>query len=216
VLSEAMENHLKVIYEVLERHERATTSAIADRLGIAASSVTAMVKRLAELGLVAHEPYRGVRLTRVGEKTALEVVRHHRLIELYLAEALGVPWDRVHEEAEKLEHVISEDLERRMAEALGDPTHDPHGSPIPALDGTLERIEARALTDADPGVPLTVAEVDDRDSGLLRHLAELGLFPGTRVEVVRVEPYDGPFVLRSERGEFTLGRRAVDAIRVTP
>jgi len=214
MLSESMENYLKAIFEVLEREERATTSAIAARLGIAAPSVTAMIKRLADLGLVTYERYRGVRLTIAGEKTALEVVRHHRLIELYLAEALGVPWDRVHDEAEKLEHVISEDLERRMAAALGEPTRDPHGSPIPALDGTLERIEAHALADATPGRPMTVAEVDDRDAGLLRHLAGLGVFPGTRLEVVRIEPFDGPFVLRSERGEFTLGRGAVDGIRV--
>lgn len=214
MLSEAMENYLKTIHEILEREERATTSAIAARLEVAAPSVTAMIKRLADLGLVTYERYRGVRLTAPGQKAALEIVRHHRLIELYLHEALGVPWDRVHDEAEKLEHVISEDLERRMAEALGDPTRDPHGSPIPGLDGTQERVESHALAETEPGLPVTVAEVDDRDASLLRHLAGLGLFPGTRVEVVRVEPFDGPFVLRTERGEFALGRAAVDGIRV--
>ena len=173
-----------------------------------------MIKRLADLGLVTYERYRGVRLTGPGKKAALEIVRHHRLIELYLHEALGVPWDRVHDEAEKLEHVISEDLERRMAEALGDPTHDPHGSPIPRLDGTQVRVDSQALADTAPGLRTIVAEVEDRDASLLRHLAGLGLFPGTPIEVVRVEPFDGPFIVRTERGEVSLGRAAVDGIRV--
>jgi DtxR family Mn-dependent transcriptional regulator len=215
MLSESMENYLKVIFEILEREDRASTSTIAERMGIAAPSVTAMLKRLDELGLVSHEPYRGVRLTGIGEKTALEIVRHHRLIELYLAEALGVPWDRVHEEAEKLEHVISEDLERRMAEALGDPKVDPHGSPIPALDGTLERVEAGPLHEAAPGTDVLVVEVDDRDPELLRYLARQGLFPGTRVKLVRIEPFDGPLVLRSDGVELSLGRPAAGAIRVS-
>jgi len=216
VLSESMENYLKVIFEVLEHEDRAATSTIAERMGIAAPSVTAMLKRLDDLGLVSREPYRGVRLTEVGEKMALEIVRHHRLIELYLATALGVPWDRVHEEAEKLEHVISEDLERRMADVLGDPKVDPHGSPIPALDGTLERVEARPLDQATPGTDVRVIEVDDRDPELLRYLARQGLFPGTRVTLLRVEPFDGPLVLSSDGGELSLGRPAAEAIRVSP
>jgi len=215
MLSESMENYLKVIFEILEHEDRAGTSTIAERMGIAAPSVTAMLKRLDDLALVSHQPYRGVRLTEVGEKMALEIVRHHRLIELYLATALGVPWDRVHEEAEKLEHVISEDLERRMAEVLGDPKVDPHGSPIPALDGTLERLEARPLDQTTPGTDVRVAEVDDRDADLLRYLARQGLFPGTRVTLLRIEPFDGPLVLRSDDGELSLGRKAAEAIRVS-
>jgi DtxR family Mn-dependent transcriptional regulator len=215
VLTESMENYLKVIFEVLEHEDRATTSTIAERMGIAAPSVTAMLKKLNDLGLVSHEPYRGVRLTEVGEKMALEIVRHHRLVELYLAEALGVPWDRVHEEAEKLEHVISEDLERRMADALGDPKVDPHGSPIPALDGTLDRVEAHPLDEATPGTDVRVVEVDDRDPELLRYLARRGLLPGTSLTLLHVEPFGGSLTLRTNNGEVTLGRPAAGAIRVS-
>ena len=215
MLSESMENYLKVIYEVLEHDERATTSSIAARMGIAPPSVTAMVKRLAELGLVTHEPYRGVRLTEAGQRSALEIVRHHRLIELYLAKALGVPWDRVHAEAEKLEHVISEDLEQRMADALGDPAFDPHGAPIPSREGVIERVATRLLSEVGPGATVAVVEVDDREPGLLRYLADLGLVPGTRVDVLEIEPYDGPFLLRFGQRQVRLGRAAAEEIRVS-
>jgi DtxR family Mn-dependent transcriptional regulator len=209
-----MENYLKVIYEILEKSDRATTSSIALRMGIASPSVTAMIKRLAGLNLVTHEPYQGVRLTEVGSKTAIEVVRHHRLLELYLAEALGVPWDQVHDEAEKLEHAISEDLEDRIAAVLGHPTVDPHGSPIPARDGSIERVDGEPLTGVGAGETVTVVEVDDRDAELLRYLGELELFPGALVEVLRVEPYEGPFVLRVGDRELILGRVAAREIRV--
>ncbi len=215
-LTQSMENYLKAIFEILEHDERATTSSIAERMGIAAPSVTAMVKKLAELKLVSHEPYQGVTLTRVGEMAAIEVVRHHRLIEKYLADALGVPWDQVHDEAEKLEHVISEDLEDRIDGALGHPTVDPHGAPIPARDGTVVRVVARPLSDAASGDRVVVVEVDDRDPSLLRYLGERHLYPGTAIEVVRVEPYGGPTVLRVGTSEFSIGRDAVAMIRVTP
>ena len=215
-LTQSMENYLKAIFEILEHDERATTSSIAERMGIAAPSVTAMVKKLAELKLVSHEPYQGVTLTRVGEMAAIEVVRHHRLIEKYLADALGVPWDQVHDEAEKLEHVISEDLEDRIDGALGHPTVDPHGAPIPARDGTVVRVVARPLSDAASGDRVVVVEVDDRDPSLLRYLGERHLYPGTAIEVVRVGPYGGPTVLRVGTSEFSIGRDAVAMIRVTP
>jgi len=143
-------------------------------------------------------------------------VRHHRLIEKYLADALGVPWDQVHDEAEKLEHVISEDLEDRIDGALGHPTVDPHGAPIPARDGTVVRVVARPLSDAASGDRVVVVEVDDRDPSLLRYLGERHLYPGTAIEVVRVEPYGGPTVLRVGTSEFSIGRDAVAMIRVTP
>jgi DtxR family Mn-dependent transcriptional regulator len=215
MLSQAMENYLKVIFEILENNERASTSVIADLMGHSPASVTAMVKRLAELNLVSHEPYRGVKLTRVGKRTAMEIVRHHRLVELYLAEALGVPWDRVHDEAEKLEHVISEDLEDRIAAVLGNPTVDPHGAPIPGRDGSIARVEAIALSDVQPGATVTVVEVGDRSPELLRHLGDLKLYPGTEIMVVRVEPYDGPLVIRAGNREFILGRGAAKEIRVS-
>jgi len=210
-----MENYLKAIFEIQEHAERATTSSIAERMALAAPSVTAMVKKLAEMRLVTHEPYQGVRLTRAGEMAAVEVVRHHRLIEKYLAEALGVPWDRVHEEAEKLEHVISEDLEERIDGALGYPTIDPHGAPIPARDGTVTRPDARPLLQVAEGESVVVVEVDDRDPALLRYLGERHLFPGTVIDVVRVEPFGGPLVVRGGQGEFTLGRDAAADVRVT-
>ena len=215
-LTQSMENYLKAIFEILEHDERATTSSIAERMAIAAPSVTAMVKKLAELKLVSHEPYQGVTLTRAGEMAAIEVVRHHRLIEKYLADALGVPWDLVHDEAEKLEHVISEDLEDRIDGALGHPTVDPHGAPIPARDGTVVRVLANRLADAVGGDTVVVVEVDDRDPNLLRYLGERQLYPGTTVEIVRVEPYGGSTVLRVAGREFALGRDAVAVIRVAP
>lgn len=215
-LTQSMENYLKAIFELLEHEERATTSSIAGRMGIAAPSVTAMVKKLAEMKLVAHQPYQGVTLTRAGEMAAVEVVRHHRLIEKYLSDALGVPWDLVHDEAEKLEHVISEDLEDRIDGALGHPTVDPHGAPIPTRDGTVLRVAARPLSDAANGDRLVVVEVDDRDPKLLRYLGERQLYPGTAVEVVRVEPYGGSTVLRVGESEFSIGREAAAVIRVAP
>ena len=210
-----MENYLKVIFEIGGKTERVMTSAIAGRMGIAAPSVTSMVKRLATLKMLVHEPYQGVRLTDSGRKAALEVVRHHRLIEAYLAEALGVPWDQVHEEAEKLEHVISEDLEDRMDSMLGSPKIDPHGSPIPARDGSFQTVSARALSEVPAGQTVTVVEVEDRDPELLRYLGGLQLYPGTQLEVLRVEPFDGPFILKSNGKEIVLGRAAANEIQVT-
>ena len=215
MISQSMEDYLKVIFEVLERDDRAATSAIAERMGIAPPSVTAMLKRLDDLGLVRYEPYRGATLTKTGTERALEVVRHHRLIELYLHEALGVPWDQVHAEAEKLEHVISEDLERRMAAALDDPRVDPHGAPIPALDGSFTRVAAVALVDAAPGEDVRIIEVDDRDPELLRYLAERRLTPGMRLELIRVEPFDGAVVVRADGAELAIGRTAAAAVRVS-
>lgn len=215
VLTQSMENYLKAIFEIAEHAERASTSSIAERMGIAPASVTAMVKKLADLKLVTHEPYQGVQLTRIGEMAAVEVVRHHRLIEKYLAEALGVPWDQVHDEAEKLEHVISEDLEDRIASALGHPATDPHGAPIPSRDGTIARVDARRLSDVAANERVVVLEVDDRDSALLRYLGERGLYPGTGIEILHVEPYGGSLTLRVGDGEFAIGREAAAEIRVT-
>jgi DtxR family Mn-dependent transcriptional regulator len=214
-LSESMQNYLKAIFEILERTDRASTSSIAERMGIAPPSVTAMVKRLAEMRLVTHEPYQGVRLTRSGEMAAAEVVRHHRLIEAYLAGALGVPWDRVHEEAERLEHVISEDLEDRIDGALGHPEVDPHGAPIPRRDGSVARVRARLLTAVREGESVVVVEVDDRDPALLRYLGERSLYPGTALDVLRVEPFGGGLVVRVDAREFAIGRDAAADIRVT-
>jgi len=215
-LSQAMENYLRAIFEVLEREERATTSAIAGRLGVASASVTAMIKKLSRLRLIRHEPYQGVRLTPAGEQAALEIIRHHRLLELYLSEALGVPWEQVHTEAERLEHVISEDLENRIATALGDPSFDPHGSPIPARDGTMQRVKTRRLSSVTVGETVTVVEVSDRDPELLRYLGGLQLYPGTTVHVTGMEPFEGPMILQANGRQIMLGKQAADRVRVTP
>ena len=165
--TQAVEDYLKTIYD-LGRGETVSTSALAERLGVTSASVTGMVKKLAEMNLVSHEPYRGVTLAEAGRRIALEVIRHHRLVERYLHDALGVPWDRVHAEAEKIEHVLSEDLEARMDAALGHPTTDPHGAPIPTLDLVLDEPDVTPLAALKAGQRGTVAEVSDHDADLLR------------------------------------------------
>lgn len=215
MLTAAMEDYLKAIFIILEQEERATTSAIAQRLKIAPASVTSMIKKLAKLKMITHEPYQGVRFTRIGEKAALEIVRHHRLLELYLSEALGVPWESVHEEAEKLEHILSEDLEDRIAEILDNPAVDPHGAPIPTREGKIQRTKTRRLAAVHAGETVTVLEVDDQDSELLKYLGQLRLFPGAVVRVLSVEPFEGPLNLDLGGREFSLGRRAAQEIRVT-
>lgn len=215
LLSTAMQDYLKAIFVILEQEDRATTSAIALRLSVAPASVTAMIKKLSRLKLITHEPYQGVRFTRAGEKAALEVIRHHRLLERYLSEALGVPWERVHDEAEKLEHALSEDLEERIANLLHHPEVDPHGSPIPTREGEIHRHKTRRLSTVLAGETVTVLEVDDRDSELLIYLGRLQLYPGAKVRVTAVEPFEGPLMLNLDGREFSLGRRAANEIRVT-
>lgn len=184
MLSASIEDYAKAIYVLEERHGVASTTALADRLEISPPAVSAMVKKLAALGYVTHVPYRGVRLTDEGRRVALEVLRHHRLLETYLVEELGVPWDRVHAEAEVLEHVLSEGLEERIAAKLGEPTHDPHGDPIPALDGTLVEPETVGLDALAAGDRGRFVRVSDSDPKLLRELADLGIRPGDELEVL--------------------------------
>jgi DtxR family Mn-dependent transcriptional regulator len=184
VLSASIEDYAKAIYVLEERHGVASTTALADRLEISPPAVSAMVKKLAALGYVTHVRYRGVRLTDEGRKVALEVLRHHRLLETYLVEELGVPWDRVHAEAEVLEHVLSEGLEERIAAKLGEPTHDPHGDPIPAPDGTVVEPETVGLDTLAAGDRGRFVRVSDSDPKLLRELADLGIRPGDELEVL--------------------------------
>src|SRR3954453_22927353 len=161
-VTSAVEDYAKAIYALETRRGAAvSTTALAERLGVSAASASGMVKKLAEMGLVAHEPYRGVRLTAHGNKVALEVLRHHRLLEVYLAQELGVPWDRVHDEAEVLEHVLSEELEALIAAKLGHPTRDPHGDPIPTPDGRIEESPTSALHDLGPGEAGRFVRVSD-------------------------------------------------------
>jgi DtxR family Mn-dependent transcriptional regulator len=184
-LSESQEDYLKQIFLLGEGRGKVATQAIAGRLGVRPASVTEMVSRLAQLDLVEHAPYRGVRLTEAGRKVALEMVRHHRLLETFLVEVLGYRWDQVHDEAERLEHVISERFEARIAEAMGHPTHDPHGDPIPSQDLKLPSGESsEPLRDLASGMCATLVRVGAQDSSSLNLLISIGLAPGTRVEML--------------------------------
>jgi DtxR family transcriptional regulator, Mn-dependent transcriptional regulator len=204
--SVAVEDYAKAIYALERRGGGAVgTSALAERLGVSPASVTAMLKRMHEMKLVSHEPYRGVTLTATGEKVALEVMRHHRLLEAYLAEALGMPWDRVHDEAEVLEHYISEELEERIATALGDPPRDPHGDPIPDRELSLGAEQGVALADLDPGEAGTFSRVSDSDPAMLRYLTEQGIRPGASVRVVERQPFGGPLFVEVEGSRHAIG-----------
>ena len=189
------EDYLKVIYHLERKQQRATTKAVAEAMGVSAASATNMLKRLAELNLVEYTPYQGATLTEAGRKIALEVIRHHRLLELYLAQALGMSWDKVHEEADRLEHVISEDLEEAMARALGYPTVDPHGDPIPDRDGTMQTHDAHTLAHMPVGVPGIVVRVRCQEPAILRYLGTLGIYPGTPVIVRERAPFKGPLLV---------------------
>ncbi len=199
-LSGPVEDYLKAIYDLELVGAPASTNDIADRLAISPASVSGMLRRLAEQGLITHERYRGVRLTGNGRRAALRTLRRHRILECYLTEVLGYPWDRVHAEAEQLEHTASEELIERMAHALGDPTRDPHGAPIPTRDGRVEEASLGTLADAEPGEWLRVRRVQDKDAERLRYLAELGVRPGSVVRVLSRAPFDGPITLRVDEG----------------
>lgn len=195
-ISPAIEDYLKAIYTLQLSHTQVTTSLLAEQLGFKPASVTGMLKTLAELHLVSYTPYHGVELTSAGESIALEVVRHHRLIELYLVEALGYSWDEVHDEAEALEHVISEKLEARIAARLGHPSYDPHGDPIPTVEGTVPGGDDTSLADLGVGEQGEIVRVCDQHPERLRYLAELGLVPGAALAVVASAPFDGPVSVR--------------------
>jgi DtxR family Mn-dependent transcriptional regulator len=213
--SEAIEDYAKAIY-TLEQRGKVTNNALAERLGVTPASASSMVKKLDELGLVTHVPYRGVKLTSSGRRVALEVLRHHRLLELYLAESLGVPWDRVHDEAEILEHVLSEELEELIAEQLGNPTHDPHGDPIPTAALEIEEQPTQALASLAPGSSGVFVRVSDSDPRMLRYLAELGITPGNRFEITDRQPFGGPVFARFGGRVHPLGGELAAAMRVEP
>jgi DtxR family Mn-dependent transcriptional regulator len=213
-VSRATEDYLKAILQLAGGDGAVTTKALAERLEISQPSVTAMTKKLAAEGLVERVPYRGVTLTVRGRRIALEVLRHHRLLELFLADTLGLPLDEVHEEAERLEHVLSEELEARIDAALGYPTHDPHGHPIPDRELRLAASDRRALAELEAGETTTVARVPDRDPELLRYLSELALLPGAEVELVAHAPFGGPVTVRSGSGEHAIARELAGAIDV--
>jgi len=214
-ISHAVQDYAKGIWSLQRRNEGpVSTSALADRLAVSPASASAMLKRLEELGLVRREPYHGVRLSRAGERVALEVLRHHRLLELYLAEALGMPWDRVHDEAEVLEHAISPELSELIAQKLGHPTVDPHGDPIPGPDGEIQEGPTRALGELEPGQRGVFSRVSDSDPDMLRWLADRGIERGDELEVVERERFGSGLTVRAGGREHALGERLASAMRV--
>jgi len=214
-LTVAVQDYLKAIYALEAVGERVTTSALAASMGVSAPSATAMTKRLADLGLVERSPYRGVALTEEGRDGALEVIRHHRLLERYLVDRLGLSLDEVHAEADRLEHALSEELEAKIDAELGFPTHDPHGDPIPDRELRVATARARTLVDLAPGERASVSRVPDGDPELLRYLAELGLVPGSDVELVSQAPFGGPVTVRTEHGDHAISRELADRISAT-
>jgi DtxR family Mn-dependent transcriptional regulator len=215
VFSPAVEDYAKAIYQLGERCEGAvSTNALAERLDVTAASASGMVRKLDELGLVEHVPYKGVRLTDEGTRVALEMLRHHRLLELYLAEALDVPWDRVHDEAEVLEHVLSDDLEALIAAKLGNPTRDPHGDPIPSVDLVIAEEPSATLASLEPGASGVLVRISDADPEMLRYLAEHGIGLGDAFEVVDKQPFDGPLFVRFGDTVHVLGGQLARALRV--
>lgn len=215
VRTAAVEDYCKAIFTLQSRRaEPVSTNALAERLGITPGSVSAMLRKLGELGLIAHVPYRGVRLTADGQRVALEVIRHHRLLELFLAETLQMPWDRVHAEAEVLEHVISEELEGLIAAKLGHPSVDPHGDPIPSAELELREPATRALDSLERGTRGTFVRVSDADPEMLRYLAERGIAPGDELELREREPFGGPVLVRIGEREHALGGQLARAMRV--
>ena len=211
-LTVAVQDYLKAIYALESSEERVTTSALAGRMSVSAPSATAMTKRLAELGLVERAPYRGVALTDEGRRGALEVLRHHRLLERYLVDRLGLSLADVHAEAELLEHALSEELEAKIDAELGYPTHDPHGDPIPDRELRVTHGLRRTLIDMEPGELTTISRIPDGDPELLRYLGELGLVPGSEVELVAFAPFGGPVTVRTDTGEHAISRELADRI----
>jgi DtxR family transcriptional regulator, Mn-dependent transcriptional regulator len=213
-LSDATQDYLKEIHKLRLVGRKATTSAIAERMGVRPPSATAMVKKLAALGLAEHAPYRGVELTPAGERVALEVIRHHRLLEQYLAQALGLSLDEVHTEADRLEHALSEELEARIDRSLGFPTHDPHGDPIPDRKLKLDLSKLRTLASLEPGDEATIRRVPSDDDELLRYLKTLALVPGRKVRLRSAAPFGGPLTVRVGKSEHAISRELAAGIGV--
>lgn len=214
--TEAVEDFLKTVYLLQRQHDPVPTTVLANELGVKPPSVTEMTKKLAEHGLLEYEKYKGVRLTGPGRRIALEVVRHHRLLEVYLTQALGYSWDEVHEEADRLEHVISEQFEDRIATMLGDPQHDPHGDPIPTANGTVPTRDLVSLVEQALNRPGLVFRITDQSPDVLRYLADLGLVPGAHVVVTAREPFDGPIRLLIEDSEAVIGATVARHVYLAP
>lgn len=215
VLSQAVEDYLKAIYTLENEADGVvSTTQIAESLDVSSASATNMVKRLSKMGLVDYQSYKGARLTESGKKIALEIIRHHRLLELYLLEVMGYSWDEVHAEAEKLEHHISERFEDTMVRLLNDPTHDPHGDPIPTKDGLIPEMNAQPLVDGVPEKEYMLSRVKDQDPALLQYLERIGLLPGIKIKIQKKAPFDGPVTLLVENEEQVIGHDVAQNIYV--
>lgn len=205
-LSQSVEDYLKAIYVIQSDGEAATTTTIAKALGVSSASVTNMLKRLAKMNLLVHESYKGASLTPKGSTIALEIIRHHRLLELYLKDVMGYSWDEVHAEAENLEHHISEQFEDKIAELLNHPTHDPHGDPIPSKDGVMPVMANLSVSEAETDIDYVIGRVKDQDPELLRYLEKIGVIPGVKLQVMEKEPFNGPLRIKLEdKVERTIG-----------
>jgi DtxR family Mn-dependent transcriptional regulator len=215
-LTAPVEDYLKAIYTIGRGTGAATTTEIAQRLALAPASVSGMVRRLAEQGLLAYERYHGAKLTESGRRAALRTLRRHRVIEAYLSRALGYPWDRVHDEAERLEHAASDELVDRMASTIGEPEVDPHGAPIPTRDGSVDETEYTSLADLPVGIAGVIVRVADEDPEMLRYLAELAILPGKKVSVKARAPFDGPITLAIGRHELSIGPALAAHVLISP
>jgi DtxR family Mn-dependent transcriptional regulator len=213
-LTPAVQDYAKAIYRLETRHGSASTNDLAALLEVRPASVSGMLRKLSALGLAEHERYRGVRLTERGRLVALEVIRHHRLLELFLVENLGMTWDEVHAEAEVLEHSLSEELEELIAAKLGHPTVDPHGDPIPSRELQVAETPVPALAELEPGEHATFVRISDADPEMLRFLGGRGIVPGTRLELVDRQPFDGPLFVRVGGETHALGAVLARAMRV--
>ena len=213
-LTAAVQDYAKAIFTLESRDGSASTTELAALLEVRPASVSGMLRKLSELGLVKHERYHGVRLTEYGRRVALEVIRHHRLVELFLVESLGMTWDEVHAEAEVLEHALSEELEELIAAKLGNPTVDPHGDPIPSRELELTETSSQTLAEFEPGGVATFVRVSDSDPEMLRFLGERGIVPGATLELVERQPFDGPLFVRVRGETHVLGSVLARAMRV--
>jgi len=211
-LTRSVEDYLKVIYHLSSQGGFAATSEIAAHLEVSAPSVSGMVKRLSETGLIEHVPYRGVQLTAQGRRAALKMIRRHRILEVYLVQQLGYDWDGVHDEAERLEHAVSDELIERMSRALGDPRYDPHGAPIPTAAGEIEEADLVSVADAPVDRPLELRQVATEDPARLRYLAEQGLVPGATLTVTERQPFNGPTTVLLTLGPRVIGRELAELL----
>lgn len=214
-LSDKMRGYLRAIHSLRDKEDRVTVSEVADHMGVAAASASHMMKRLAELELVEHTPYRGVELTEEGEREALLLIRRHRIVELFLTDVVGLPWDQVHQEAERLEHAVSDQLLERIAEILGHPTVDPHGDPIPTEDGLMEEDVFPSLADLRVGQKAVVRRVTAQDPSMLQYLASIGLMPEQTVTVLSKEPFEGPLTLLVKDVEKAIGWKVARKVKVS-